>query len=137
MRRRRAVDRHHHRADLTSSKRVAAAQAYIDALTTHDGESVPFAPDCTRVEQGIRNGFSGNHLRRSLTRGPQYRIIAATTTPSYTVSGDEVRAEYTVLTKFAMAGRRAAARVDETFVIGDDGLIRHIRVRFHPTVVKE
>lgn len=137
MRRRRAVDRHHHRADLTSSKRVAAAQAYIDALTTHDGESVPFAPDCTRVEQGIRNGFSGNHLRRSLTRGPQYRIIAATTTPSYTVSGDEVRAEYTVLTKFAMAGRRAAARVDETFVIGDDGLIRHIQVRFHPTVVKE
>ena len=137
MRRRRVVDRHHHRADLTSSKRVAAAQAYIDALTTHDGESVPFAPDCTRVEQGIRNGFSGNQLRRSLTRGPQYRIIAATTTPSYTVSGDEVRAEYTVLTKFAMAGRRAAARVDETFLIGDDGLIRHIRVRFHPTVVKE
>lgn len=137
MRRRRVVDRHHHRADLTSSKRVAAAQAYIDALTTHDGESVPFAPDCTRVEQGIRNGFSGNQLRRSLTRGPQYRIIAATTTPSYTVSGDEVRAEYTVLTKFALAGRRAAARVDETFLIGDDGLIRHIRVRFHPTVVKE
>lgn len=137
MRRRRVVDRHHHRADLTSSKRVAAAQAYIDALTTHDGESVPFAPDCTRVEQGIRNGFSGNQLRRSLTRGPQYRIIAATTTPSYTVRGDEVRAEYTVLTKFAMAGRRAAARVDETFLIGDDGLIRHIRVRFHPTVVKE
>lgn len=137
MRRRRVVDRHHHRADLTPSKRVAAAQAYIDALTTHDGESVPFAPDCTRVEQGIRNGFSGNQLRRSLTRGPQYRIIAATTTPSYTVRGDEVRAEYTVLTKFAMAGRRAAARVDETFLIGDDGLIRHIRVRFHPTVVKE
>ena len=137
MRRRRAVDRHHHRADLTSSKRVAAAQAYIDALTTHDGDSVPFAPDCTRVEQDIRNGFSGNQLRRSLTRGPQYRIIAATTVPSYTVSGDEVRAEYTVLTKFAMAGRRAAARVDETFLIGDDGLIRHIRVRFHPTVVKE
>ena len=35
---------------------------------------------------------------------------AATTTPSYTVSGDEVRAEYTVLTKFALAGLAAEVR---------------------------
>ena len=119
------------------SDRIAAAQAYIDALVTHDGESVPFAPGCTRIEQGIKNGFSGNHLRRSLSRGPQYRIIGATTTPRYTVEGDEVRAEYIVLTKFSVAGRRAAARVEETFVIPGDGLIHHIRVRFHPTLTKE
>lgn len=97
---------------------------------------MPFAPGCTRVEQGFKNGFSGNHLRRSLTRGPQYRIIGATTTPRYTVTGDEVRAEYEVLTKFSVAGRRAAAWVEETFVVGDDGLIQHIRVRFHPRFVK-
>ena len=97
---------------------------------------MPFATDCTRVEQGIKNGFSGKQLRRSLNRGPQYRIIAATTIPEYTVNGDEVRAQYTVLTTFAMAGRRAAAHVDETFVIGDDGLIRRIRVRFSPTIVR-
>ena len=119
------------------SERIAAAQAYIDALVTHDGDSVPFAPDCTRVEQGIKNGFSGNHLRRSLSRGPQYRVIGATTTPSYTVDGDEIHAEYTVLTKFSAARRRLAARVEETFAIPEDGLIRHIRVRFHPTLVKE
>ena len=126
-------------SDLTRSEpdRISAAQAYIDALVSHDGDSVPFAPDCTRVEQGVKNGFSGDHLRRSLTRGPQYRIIGATTTPRYTVSGDEVRAQYRVLTKFRIAGRRAAARVEETFVIKDDGLIHHIRVRFHPTLVKE
>ncbi|HPX37161.1 MAG TPA: hypothetical protein PLH92_11075 [Mycobacterium sp.] len=116
--------------------RIAAAQAYIDALVSHDGASVPFAPDCTRIEQGVKNGFSGKHLRRSLTRGPQYRIINATTTPRYTVNGDEVHAEYLVLTKLSVAGRRMAARVEETFVIGADGLIGHIRVRFHPTVVK-
>lgn len=97
---------------------------------------MPFAPDCTRIEQGVKNGFSGNHLRRSLTRGPQYRIIAATTPPLYTVDGDTVRARYTVLTTLSVAGRRAAARVDETFVIPDDGLIHHISVRFHPTVVR-
>ena len=106
-------------------------------MISHDGDSVPFAPNCTRVEQGIKNGFSGNHLRRSLSRGPQYRIIGATTTPRYTEEGDEVHAEYEVLTKFCIAGRRAAARVEETFVIGEDGLIRHIRVRFHPRLVKE
>ena len=122
----------------SDADRIAAAQAYIDALVSHDGAAVPFAPNCTRVEQGIKNGFSGDHLRRSLTRGPQYRIIDAVTTPDYTVAGDEVRARFTVLTKLSIAGRRAAAHVDETFVIPPaDGLIRHIRVRFHPTVVKE
>ncbi len=125
-------------SDLTTAgdaQRIAAAQAYIDALVSHDGDSVPFAPGCTRIEQGVKNGFSGNHLRRSLNRGPQYRIIGSVTAPRYTLRGDEVQADYMVLTKVAIAGRRMAARVDETFVIGDDGRIRHIRVRFHPTVV--
>ena len=104
---------------------------------SRDGDSVPFAPDCTRVEQGLKNGFPGKHLRRSLSRGPQYRMISATTTPDYTVDGDQVRARYLVLTTFALAGRRAAAQVDETFVIPpSDGLIHHIRVRFHPTFVR-
>lgn len=120
---------------VSESDRIAAAQAYIDALVSHDGDSVPFAPDCVRIEQGMRTGFSGNHLRRSLKRGPQYRIIAATTAPEYTVSGDQVRAVYTVLTKPSLAGRRVAARVDETFVIpATDGKIHHIKVRFHPFV---
>lgn len=120
----------------SDSDRIAAAQAYIDALVSHDGNTVPFAPQCIRVEQGVRNGFSGNHLRRSLTRGPQYRIIAAVTPAEFSVDGDEVRARFTVLTKVSVAGRRAAAHVDETFVIPSDGLIHHIRVRFHPTVVR-
>ena len=121
----------------TDVERIAAAQSYIDALVSHDGASVPFAANCTRIEQGIKNGFSGNHLRRSLTRGPQYRIIDAATPAQYTIAGDEVRACYTVLTRLSIAGRRAAARVDETFVIPPgDGLIHHIRVRFHPTVVR-
>ena len=98
---------------------------------------MPFAPDCTRIEQGIKNGFSGKHLRRSLSRGPQYRMIAATTAPQFSVAGDEVRARYTVLTTLSAGGRQAAARVDETFVIpAHDGLIHQIRVRFHPTVLR-
>ena len=99
---------------------------------------MPFAPDCTRVEQGVKNGFSGKHLRRSLNRGPQYRIIARTTAPDYTIVGEEVRARYTVLTRFSFGDRTAGAHVDETFVIpASDGLIHRIRVRFRPILVKE
>jgi hypothetical protein len=120
---------------VSEADRIAAAQAYIDALVTHDADAVPFAPHCVRIEVGLKSGFSGNHLRRSLNRGPQYRIISATTQPHYTVSGDEVRAAYDVLTKVAFSGRRVASRVDETFVIPEaDGLIHHIRARLRPFI---
>lgn len=119
--------------------RIAAAQSYIDALVSHDGDSVPFAARCTRVEQGIKNGFSGNHLRRSMNRGPQYRFLADTTPPDYRIDGDRVHAVYTVLTKAAFGARRLAARVDETFVIpaessSGNAEIHHIEVRFRPFI---
>jgi hypothetical protein len=124
---------------VSEESRIAAAQAYIDALVSHDGDAVPFATECTRIEQGFKNGFSGNHLRRSLNRGPQYRFLAETTAPDYRVAGDEVRAVYNVLTKAALGGRRVAARVDETFVIPAESSsgqaeIHHIKVRFHPFI---
>ncbi|BBY02927.1 hypothetical protein [Mycobacterium seoulense] len=119
--------------------RIAAAQSYIDALVSHDGDSVPFAARCTRVEQGIKNGFSGNHLRRSLNRGAQYRLLADTTPPDYRIDGDQVHAAYTVLTKAAFGGRRLAARVSETFAIPAEtpsgkAEIHHIKVRFQPFI---
>lgn len=124
---------------VSEESRVAAAQAYIDALVSHDGDSVPFAPRCTRIEQGVKNGFSGNHLRRSLNRGPQYWVIADTTPPDYRITGDEVHAAYDVVTKAGFGRRRFAARVDETFVIPAESAsgraeIQHIRVRFHPFI---
>jgi hypothetical protein len=124
---------------VSESSRIAAAQSYIDALVSHDGDSVPFAAGCTRIEQGIKNGFSGNHLRRSLTRGAQYRLLAETTPPDYRIDGDGVHAAYAVLTKAAFGGRRLAARVDETFVIPAESSsgkaeIHHIKVRFHPFI---
>jgi len=30
---------------ITEAERIAAAQAYIDALLSHDADAVPFAPD--------------------------------------------------------------------------------------------
>lgn len=124
---------------VSEESRIAAAQSYIDALVSHDGDSVPFAAGCTRVEQGIKNGFSGNHLRRSLNRGAQYRFLADTTPPDYRIDGDQVHAAYTVHTKAAFGGRRLAARVSETFLIPAEtpsgaAEIHHIKVRFQPFV---
>ena len=124
---------------VSEESRVAAAQSYIDALVSHDGDAVPFAARCTRTEQGIKNGFSGNHLRRSLNRGPQYRLLSDATPPDYRIDGDQVHAVYDVLTKAAFGGRRLAARVTETFVIPAESAtgkaeIHHIKVRFQPFI---
>ena len=99
---------------VSDTDRVAAAEAYIDALVSHNADSVPFAPDCTRIEQGMKTGFSGNHLRRSLNRGPQYRIIAAATDRNFTVTGTKC-ATFTIVTKAAFGGRRVVAASTRRF----------------------
>ena len=113
--------------------RVAAAQSYIDALASHRGDGVPFAPDCVRIEMGIKTGFSGNHLRRSLNRGPQFRLIEECTPPKFEVDGDQVRAQFDVITKPTLFGRRVGSHVDETFLIVD-GKIRHINAQMRPFI---
>ena len=121
--------------EVSEADRIAAAQSYIDALVSHNGDSVPFASDCVRIEVGIKTGFSGDHLRRSLNRGPQFRLIAGATPPEFSIDGDEVRARFDVITKPSLAGRRVCAHLDETFVIpADDGKIHHIRARLRPFI---
>jgi hypothetical protein len=117
----------------SDTERIAAAQAYIDALGSHEADKVPFAPACTRIEFGVKTGFSGDHLRRSLNRGPQYRVIREITVPEFTVDGDTVRARFDLLTKPSLAGRRVGAHIDETFLIpAADGQIHHIRAVVRP-----
>ena len=123
---------------ISDTDRIAAADAYIDALASHNADAVPFSPDCVRVEVGVKTGFSGSHLRRSLNRGPQYRVIAATTDRKFRVDGDRVHATFTVVTKTKVAGRRVVAYVDETFLIpAGDGRIHHIRARIRPALRPE
>ncbi|GAB5895609.1 hypothetical protein [Mycolicibacterium mageritense] len=119
----------------SEADRIAAAQAYIDALVTHEADSVPFAPGCIRIEMGLKTGRSGDHLRRSLNRGPQFKLIEKTTPPEFTVDGDHVRARFDVLTKPRWFGRRVCSHVDETFLIPEsDGLIHHIRATLKPFI---
>jgi hypothetical protein len=121
----------------SDAERIAAAQAYIDALVSHDADKVPFAPGCTRIEVGLKTGFSGNHLRRSLNRGLQYRVIRATTVPEFTVDGENVRAKFDLVTKPSLLGRGVGAHIDETFLIPeDDGQIHHIRAGIRPFLTR-
>ncbi len=119
---------------VTEAERIAAAQAYIDALVSHNADKVPFAPGCTRIEVGLKTGFSGAHLRRSLNRGVQYRVIQATTVPEFTVDGETIRAKFDLVTKPSLLGRKVGAHIDETFQIPADGLIHHIRAGIRPFV---
>ncbi|TPG32025.1 hypothetical protein [Mycolicibacterium hodleri] len=126
---------------ITDVDRIAVAQEYIDALVSHRGDKVPFASHCTRIEVGLKTGFSGNHLRRSLTRGPQYRVIQSATPPEFTVTGEVVRARFDILTKPTLAGRRVGAHIDETFLIAVDAdagraEIHHIRAGIRPFLTR-
>ena len=126
---------------IPDAERIAAAQAYISALASHRADDVPFAPGCTRVEIGLKTGFSGDHLRRSLNRGLQYRVIKAVTTPEFTVDGDTVRARFELSTKPSLAGRSVGARIDETFLIPADdpsgrAQIHHINASIRPFLAR-
>jgi hypothetical protein len=82
---------------------------------------------------GIKTGFSGEHLRRSLNRGLQYRVIQSTSVPEFTVDGDRILVRFDLVTKPSFAGRRIGAHIDETFVIpAEDGKIHHIQARIRP-----
>lgn len=113
---------------------IAAAQAYISALATHRADDVPLARDCTRIEVGLKTGFSGDHLRRSLNRGLQYRVIESVTTPEFAVHDGKVQAKFDVITKPSLAGRRVCSHVDETFTFNADGEILHIHAKLKPFI---
>ncbi|MEO9202182.1 MAG: hypothetical protein ABI253_07285 [Mycobacterium sp.] len=126
-------------APVSDADRIAAAQSYIDALVSHDGSAVRFSPDCVRIEMGLKTGFSGKHLRRSLDRGPQFRLISAATLPDYSIDGDEVRAVYDIITKPSLFGMRVCSHVDEVFRIPADSpdgtaTIHHIRAGIRPFI---
>ncbi|WP_068271783.1 hypothetical protein [Aldersonia kunmingensis] len=116
----------------TTTDRIAVARAYIDALVSHDGASVWFAPDAVRYELGLKTGWSGNHLRRSLSRGPQFRVILGVRDLVASVEGDVVHTEY--LLDSGVFGRRLmTVRIEEDFVIpADDLRIHRIDAKFRP-----
>ncbi|AOW93693.1 hypothetical protein BFN03_16380 [Rhodococcus sp. WMMA185] len=103
---------------------VDVARAYLDALLSRNGNSVPIEPRAVRYEAGIKTAFSGDHLRRSLSGGPQYRLIRVIRDCTWSVEGDDVTADY--LLDAGLFGRTlATVRVVETFRIPRSDLRIH------------
>ena len=103
------------------SPRQAIARAYLDALVSHDASAVPFAPDATRVEVGLRTGDSGPQLSADLENGLQYRVIQGIRDLTMSESGDTVTTHY--LLDSGVAGiRLTTVEITETFVIPVDSI---------------
>ncbi|MEV6660421.1 hypothetical protein [Nocardia fluminea] len=103
------------------SPRQAIARAYLDALVSHDASAVPFAPDATRVEVGLRTGDSGPQLSADLENGLQYRVIQGIRDLTMSESGDTVTTHYLLDT--GVAGiRLTTVEITETFVIPVDSI---------------
>ncbi|MFZ2173566.1 MAG: hypothetical protein WAW17_05910, partial [Rhodococcus sp. (in: high G+C Gram-positive bacteria)] len=97
---------------------------YLDALVGHDGNSVPIDPRAVRYEAGLKTAFSGKHLRRSLSGGPQFRLIRAVRDCTFSIDGENVTADY--LLDAGLFGRTlVTVRVIETFRIPHDDLRIH------------
>lgn len=115
------------RPPATDAQRIAVARAYVDALVSHDSTAVPLHPECVRIEMGVKTGRSGEHIARSLDRGPQFRLIHRISDFTAEVDGATVSVIFYV--HVHPKPLRLAARVAERFVIGDDLRIRHIQAR--------
>ncbi|MFD3463683.1 hypothetical protein ACFWVM_28545 [Nocardia fluminea] len=103
------------------SPRQTIARAYLDALVSHDASAVPFAPDATRVEVGLRTGYSGPQLSADLENGLQYRVIQGIRDLTMSESGDTVTTHYLLDT--GVAGiRLTTVEITETFVIPVDSI---------------
>lgn len=113
---------------LADTDRIAAARAYVDALVSHDAADVPLASSCTRTELGVKTGRNGDHIRRSLNGGPQFKLIHRISEFTATVDGDTVSTTYYVHIQPKPLG--LAARVVESFVVNDAGEITSIVASF-------
>lgn len=111
--------------------REGVARAYINALLSHDASAVRFAAGATRVEAGLKTGFSGTQMAWDLTHGPQYRVIQAVRELELSESGDVVTARF--LLDAGLAGKRLmTVEITETFEI-PDGTIHAVVARIRPT----
>lgn len=110
---------------------IASARAYIDALVSHDASEVPLAADAVRYEVGVKTGRSGDHIRRSLERGPQFRVVAGVRDLTATREGDTVRTRYLIDTVL-FGLHPVVAEVSEDFRVGSDGLVHRIDARIRP-----
>ncbi|HMT48892.1 hypothetical protein [Dietzia sp. UBA5065] len=119
-----------HPGPYSPEEREAAVRMYLTAITLPAAAfRVPFAPDCVRHENGLKTGFSGDHLKWDLHLHLQYSTIREVRDIVLTVDPDGregvVHADFTLVTVVGLK-----ARVSEDFVVpAEDCLIHSIEAR--------
>jgi|GEM_PF-745789 len=119
-----------HPGPYSPEERAASVRTYLTALQLPAAAfTVPFAPDCTRVENGLRTGFGATQMRWDLHLHLQYSVIREITDVEITVDPDGregvVHADFTIVT---LPGLRV--RVSEDFdVPAHDCLIHRVEAR--------
>ena len=118
-------------AGASDEQRIAAARAYLDALISHDASAVPLAAKAVRIEAGLKTGFSGNHIRRSLNRGPQFRVIGGIRELECVARPGVIETRYLLDTNL-FGLNPVVAEITELFFIPSDGLIHRIEAKIKP-----
>lgn len=119
-----------HPGPYSPEEREAAVRMYLTAITLPAAAfRVPFAPDCVRHENGLKTGFSGDHLKWDLHLHLQYSTIREVRDIVLTFDPDGregvVHADFTLVTVVGLK-----ARVSEDFVVpAEDCLIHSIEAR--------
>lgn len=110
---------------------ISAADAYIKALVSHDGNSVPLAPSARRTENGMVTGTSGPGIANDLSTNRGDQAIYDARDVRWFVSGDEAIAYYLLDT--AAPGQSiphtTTVHLAERFKV-DNGLIYQIEAIF-------
>jgi len=109
---------------------LAACQAYLDALVSHDASGVPLAPDCWRIENGADTGGSGGAIAEGL-EAPIMQMVAGVDDVRWYVEGDEAAAFF--LLRIQAGERRGTCHIAERFRVRDGELIEIESVVSSPT----
>ena len=108
------------RAATPREKVVAACQAYLDALVSHDASAVPLAADCWRVENGADTGASRDAIVKGL-ESPVMKMVAGIDDLRWYVDGDDAAVLFTL--RVQAGERRATCCIAERFRVRDGELI--------------
>jgi hypothetical protein len=118
---------------------ISAANSYLNALVSHDGNEARLAPSAIRTENGIDTGDGGPEIASELTNSAQYKVIEDIRDVRWFVDGDEAIALYLIDIAIPVVETHiATVHVAERFEVVN-GLITQIEAFYcaHPGVTPE
>jgi hypothetical protein len=121
-----------HCTDSSPTCVVSAANAYVEALVSHKGSTVPLAPNARRTENGMVTGTSGPGIANDLSTNQGDKSIYDARSIRWFVAGDQAIAYYLLDTgagEGTPSPHTTTEHLAERFRV-DHGLIEEIEAVF-------